>query len=139
MHFTSSDTAKMEEWTNDEVREVFAHLAERFDAKRRGELSQAAFNKLQLLAGWNYTNGCSLLSSAMAPRANLPEGVYYDWMHSLVSSGGVAQYEMNQLLHRIKSLSEDANATFDLMEKMRARVFIGPPLVDLRSGSTEPS
>ena len=51
------------------------------------------------------------VESPMAARANLPEGTYYDWMHSLVSSGGVAQYEVSQLVRRLIALSEDGDAT----------------------------
>ena len=91
LHYTSSDTAGMEEWTNEEVQDVFAHLAEQWRCVQRGELSKTAFLQTQLRAGWNYSMGHSLLSSDMAARANLPEGVYYDWMHSMASSGGVGQ------------------------------------------------
>lgn len=112
----------MEEWTNEEVQELYAHLAERCQAMQRGELTKTAWKKLQTAAGWNYANGASLLSSPMAARANLPRGVFYDWMHSMVSSGGVAQYEINQLLKRIASLSSDPDATFDNMEDIRAQV-----------------
>lgn len=30
--------------------------------------------------------------------ANLPHSAYYDWMHCLVASGGVAQYELNEIV-----------------------------------------
>jgi len=114
----------MEEWTNEEVKEVFDELAEEWLKHQRGELSKTAFNKLQTHCGWNYASGHSLLSSDMAARASLPQGVYYDWMHSLVSSGGVAQYSISQLLRAIRSLSEEnevgaGDATLALMDDMR--------------------
>ena len=35
LHYTSSDTAGMEEWTNEEVQDVFAHLAEQWQRVQR--------------------------------------------------------------------------------------------------------
>ena len=112
----------MQEWTNDEVHDVFAELAEAWLQHQRGDLTKAAFNKLQTHIGWTYGEGHSLLSSPMAARANLPEGVYYDWMHSLVSSGGVAQYAISQLLRRLISASQDGDATLALMDEMRKKM-----------------
>ena len=54
----------------------------------------------------------------MAARANLPEGTYYDWMHSLVSSGGVAQYYISQLVRGIRSLSETNEEKAEVMALM---------------------
>jgi hypothetical protein len=112
----------MHEWTNEEVRDVFAELAEKWLLHQRNLLSKTAFNKVQLHLGWNYSMGRSLLSSDMAARANLPEAVYYDWMHTLVSSGGCAQYHISQLVRRICSESEDSDASLALMDKMRNEV-----------------
>ena len=122
MHYTSSDVARMQEWTNDEVRDVFAQLADSWARLQRRELSKAAFNKMEIVSGWNHALGHSLLSSDMAARANLPEGTYYDWMHTLVSSGGVAQYHIAQLVHRILKLSRDKPATLKLLDDIRLRM-----------------
>jgi hypothetical protein len=101
------------------VRDVFHDLAAKWLLYQGGGLSKTAFNKAQLQIGWNYSQGHSLLSSDMGPRANLPEGIYFDWMHTLVSSGGCAQYEICQFTRRICSLSEDGDATLAIMDDMR--------------------
>ena len=47
--------------------------------------------------------------SDMSLVANLPDSIYWDWMHTILSSGGVAQYELNQLIRRIRRLSPGQN------------------------------
>ena len=44
-----------------------------------------------------------LLASPMAKISNVPDCIFWDWMHCMVASGGIAQYELNQLLRRLRA------------------------------------
>ena len=44
-----------------------------------------------------------LLASPMARVANVPHSIFWDWMHCMVASGGVAQYELNQICRRLQA------------------------------------
>ena len=62
------------------------------------------FQKVEQQLGYKYAPH-GLLASNMAVRANLPDSIYMDWMHSICSSGGVGQYEVNQFLVRLVRLA----------------------------------
>ena len=64
--------------------------------------TQQAAKDISQAAGFNYSE-YGLLSGPMAGVSNIPHSIYWDWMHTVVASGGVAQYELNQLLRRIST------------------------------------
>ena len=95
VHLTSNDPSQWARWTADELRGLQPYLA-----AKRAELSDTAFNILEQKLGWKLAPH-GLLASDMAEIANLPDSLYMDWMHTLCSSGGMAQYELNQFLRRL--------------------------------------
>ena len=99
VHFTCGDYEKFIPFKPQELAELYRHLGE-----QQGMIPKRDFNKLQQAAGYNYSE-YGILSSDMGPIANLPDTVFYDWMHTVVSNGGVAQFEINALLLRMKGLS----------------------------------
>jgi hypothetical protein len=121
VHYTSSDMSRMVPWTNGEVRDALTHLSQQWDLFQEGRLSRIALNRIETRLGWNHCPD-GLLTSDMAARANLPDAVCYDWMHSICSSGGVAQYETQQLLRRIMDESEDPDATMQQMDAIAAKL-----------------
>ena len=86
-------------WSPTELRQLFAYLGEQVAAG----LSKTARRKLFQSAGFRW-DPHNVLCSGLSLRANLPDSIYWDWMQTLVSSGGVAQYEINQLIRRIRRL-----------------------------------
>ena len=60
-------------------------------------MSAAHFLKQQQQLGYKYAPH-GLLASNMADIADLPRSIFMDWMHTICSSGGVAQYEVNQFV-----------------------------------------
>lgn len=89
--------------TPDTLSQLWLHLATKALQLRRGEFKKGAFNRLQQCAGLAF-DVCSLLAPRIRELANIPYSIYWDWMHCGVASGGLGQYELNQLLLRIQLL-----------------------------------
>jgi hypothetical protein len=100
VHFTSTDCQRMIPYSSEDLRALIAFLGEQIATG----LSSTEVRKLTQLAGFSYSP-YHLLMSDMALHADLPESIYWDWMHTILSSSGVAQYELNQLLRRIRRLN----------------------------------
>ena len=100
VHYTCSDVGRWGCWASADLLDLHRHLALQWAEVQAGRLEPTAFQTLQQEVGYNYL-AHGILGSDMAIHADLPESVFYDWMHTLVSSGGVAQYEVNQLLRRL--------------------------------------
>ena len=100
VHYTCDDVARWGCWASADVLDLHRHLALQWAEVQAGRLEPIAFQRMEQYLGHNYL-AHGILGSDMAIHADLPESVFYDWMHTLVSSGGVAQYEVNQLLRRL--------------------------------------
>ena len=120
VHFTCGDYAKIKMWSPTELRQLFAYLGEEVAAG----LSKTARRKLFQNAGFRW-DPHNVLCSGLSLRANLPDSIYWDWMHTLVSSGGVAQYEINQVIRRIRRLSPTADLD-DSIESFLKRFVVFP-------------
>ena len=62
--------------------------------------SSANFEEIQRKVGFNYEPQ-GLLWSRMRKVAALPDSIYWDWMHCICASGGIAQLHLNQFLRRV--------------------------------------
>ena len=76
------------------------------DAKRllRDEAqhgTRASLKKLSQALGISYGDEGVLWDEHLAECANPPDNTYWDWMHILVASGGVFQYECNEFLRAL--------------------------------------
>ena len=60
----------------------------------------------------------------MAQVADVPRSLFFDWMHTLVSSGGMAQYQVNQFLRRIVRLvpRSDRSDMFAKLDQFRSTI-----------------
>ena len=96
VHWSCGDTSRWILQTPGSLIEMADRLAE---GKRT--LCDAAFEKLEQRAGMVYNSDALLWPNARFA-AKLPLTTFWDWMHNLVASGGVAQYEVNQFLRRLK-------------------------------------
>ena len=111
VHHTCGDLSKMKRLSPQELSQLMAYLR-----AQSCILGPTAFGKLQQEVGWNFSE-YSLVCSDMATIANIPDSVYWDWMHTLCSSGGVAQYEMNQYLVRVKHVDNRLLGTLEEFKK----------------------
>ena len=100
LHFSSSDCRRIIPYSPPQLRALIAYLG----LQVASGLGKTELSKLFQLAGFNWSP-YHLLMSDMAAYANLPDSIYWDWMHTILSSSGVAQYEVNQLIRRIRRLS----------------------------------
>jgi hypothetical protein len=95
VHLICGDPARFVPHTPATLQSLYSYLL--------GESRHRRIGVDEVAAGFVVSDD-SLLASPMAAEANLPFSIYWDWMHCLVASGGVAQYELNQLLRRVAVL-----------------------------------
>lgn len=107
VHYTCGDWTKIKGLTPERLLQLMAHLR-----AQKAILGKGAFDDLQQAAGWNFSEH-SLVCSDMAIIADIPDSVFWDWQHSLCSSGGSAQYELNQVLVRVKKINPELIGTLD--------------------------
>ena len=79
-----------------------AHMADDLAAKHN-VVTRAAFSALEMCYGLKYDPSAIIFNRSVRDMAALPYRLYWDWMHCLVASGGVAQYQCNSLLANLKS------------------------------------
>jgi hypothetical protein len=101
VHYTCADPTKFIPHTAATLQDAMKELR---SAKATG--SAGAFKKLQQDLGFNFDEN-TLLCSDMAAIADLPLSSFWDWMHCIVASGGIAQYELNQFVLRIERIREE--------------------------------
>ena len=88
VHLSCGDPAKFVPHTPATLQELYSYLRESGTAADGTD------------GGFSVSED-ALLASPMATVANLPDSIFWDWMHCLMSSGGVAQFEVNQVLRRV--------------------------------------
>ena len=98
VHYTCSDMTKFVPQTEESLQGILAELGA---AKAR--LAQTDFALAEQACGINY-NAAVLLRSHMAPVAKVPKSRYPDWFHNLLASGGIFQYQLNQVVLQLQSL-----------------------------------
>ena len=97
VHYTSDDIDAFVEHTAQSLGELCDAVKE---AWVNGAAGQA--EELETLCGVTYNGGLGVPWGRSAGQIQFPERLYYDSMHTLYSSGGIAQFECNQILVRIK-------------------------------------
>jgi len=93
VHYTSPNVSAFVKQTE----ETLAHMARDLESKSSG-LSKARFGELEKFYGIGYNPHAILFHPRCRALAKFPDSVFWDWMHCLVASGGVAQYQCNRLL-----------------------------------------
>jgi len=76
--------------------ESIAYMATDLAAKH-GVVSRADFEFLQKAYGINFCESAIIFDEYCRDVVRFPDSIYWDWMHCLLSSGGVAQYNVNYL------------------------------------------
>ena len=92
--YTCGDVAKFDKFTHAR----FKTMLEEVRSAWLGNGTQSSKKEVERLCGVSFNRGLGLLWRRSVDITNMPEGIYYDWMHNLVASGGIAQYEVNQFL-----------------------------------------
>jgi hypothetical protein len=88
VHVSTTDPAKFDEQTFDSLTFMACDLQAKVDSPE--------FKSLQQIYGLAYQEEAILFDKHCRDVARFPGSIFWDWMHCLVASGGVAQYECNQ-------------------------------------------
>jgi len=97
VHISSPDEASF----TPQTAETLAFMADDLAAKK-GTMKHGEFEQLQRCYGLAYEPAAIIYNPYLRAISNFPGGLYWDWMHCLVASGGVAQYQCNQLLSALQ-------------------------------------
>ena len=107
VHYTCSDMTKFVPQTEESLRRLVADLGQ---AKAR--LGQVKFAEVERACGISYDLAV-LLKSHMAPVAKVPTSRYPDWFHNFLASGGIFQYQLNQVLLQLQWMGLQPSAVDD--------------------------
>ena len=94
VHYSCPDLSSVQLHTTGTVREMARRLRAAADA---GE----AIEELEKFFGLKYEAGAIPFDEEAAEIAKTPDSAYSDWMHGLCASGGMSQYEVNQLVRKL--------------------------------------
>ncbi len=91
-HYSCGDTSLWDEWTHERFQDACAELARAFgESAERGQ-------QLETQLGIYYNGGVGVAFGCNAALCRVPETMFLDAQHCIWASGGVAQFELNQLL-----------------------------------------
>jgi hypothetical protein len=90
-----------------------------------GNTTKGAFKKLQIRLGITYDPD-SLVYDRYLRGIIGPSSVLFDWMHSLLASGGMAQFEVNAFL--LELLAQCPDMTLEKLDDFAAEVVWSPGL-----------
>jgi hypothetical protein len=68
---------------------------------KRTTVTVTDFKFLEQCYGINYSDHGLLFDDHCRRVSNLQETMFWDWMHCIVASGGIGQYEVNQFVLKI--------------------------------------
>ena len=109
VHLSSSEYERLSPLTPENLTAIWDELhaaAEVMDHK--------AFLHVQMKRGFKYSP-YGIQRSPIRAVARFPRGLLADWMHNLVASGGVAQFEVGQFIMR---LVDGGSITFDTLQNL---------------------
>ncbi len=92
IHFKASDCTRFDLHTT----ASFEEMADQLELAAGGP--SRAFSRLEQILGLTYHPKAILWDRAIRGTLSSPTSVFWDWMHCIVASGGIAQYEVNQLV-----------------------------------------
>jgi hypothetical protein len=110
VHIDCPETHRFDRQTVDSLNEMVADLL-----LKHGAVTRAEFNTLEKAYGLVYDSRALLWDPWANRVTRLPDSLYWDWMHCLVASGGIAQYQVNQLLRALCTIGiglKDVDAFF---------------------------
>ena len=100
VHVHAADMDLCEQHSPDSYNEMVRRLVELVGRGAPAREIQA----LEQIFGLKFEAGSILFEDYTRRLAKPPHSAYWDWMHCLVSSGGIAQYEINQLVRQLKTI-----------------------------------
>ena len=108
VHHTSSDFERLRPLAPEELVAIWDELH-----AAKGTMSIREFEFLTMKKGFKYNPHGLQRSLHIRRVAEFPRGLLWDWMHNVVASGGIAQYEVGQFIRR---LIVSKNITFDILQ-----------------------
>ena len=97
VHHTCPDADQWDLWTFERFQVACNEVREAWDD------SEDSGQRKEMELGIVFENGLNVNFTPRAPVLRVPECILWDAQHSIWASGGVAQYEGNQLMHETKS------------------------------------
>ena len=98
VHVTSPNMEACQKHTASSYREMVEILE---GLKRDPTTTADAFDKAQQILGITYDPTSLVFDKRLREIAGIPDAIFWDWQHCLLSSGGVAQYGINQFLRAV--------------------------------------
>jgi hypothetical protein len=120
VHYTCGDRSKFDPHTFESLSYMASALAE-----KRGHVSRAEFQLLEQCYGLTYVPEAILFDGYFRTVARFPGTIFWDWMHCLVASGGVAQYQCNQLLNTIVAAGISLKSIDEFSQKVAVPASFG--------------
>ena len=109
-HYMYRDTSLWDEWTHDRFQNACAELARAFaESTERGKA-------LETQLGIFYNVGVGVAFGGNAAVCRVPETVFLDAQHCTWASGGVAQFELNQLLREAETRGVQPGAAHEFAQ-----------------------
>ncbi len=93
LHYSSAEWNRFDLWTHERFSSMQALVKETWETKPR-----AAAVEMERHCGVSFESGIGLVWGPARSIARVPECLYWDAMHCIWASGGIAQYEANQFL-----------------------------------------
>ena len=112
VHYSEQDSARFQRWRPSEFARMCRRVQETSRTGTRAELvtEERAF-------GVHFGDGFGLIWGEMAAVANIPDSIYWDEMHCLWGSGGIAQHEAAGFLRAARAHGITWKQLEDLKEK----------------------
>ena len=98
-HYTCGDPTKFDQYTCARFQEMLNHVRATMEAQGSAHHK----DEYEKLCGINFDNGVGLVWGSACDIAKVPDSVYFDMMHNVFASGGIAQYEVNQFVRTVKA------------------------------------
>jgi hypothetical protein len=114
VHVTECDPLRFSRWTPSTFREACEQVANSW-----ATVSRAKALEQEKMCGILYEGGHGLLWGRNAARVAIPDGIYWDSMHCLWASGGIAQFELAGFLFALREAGLPWSAVSEFKDAFR--------------------
>jgi hypothetical protein len=97
VHVSCPDVARFDRYTVASFGDAVAELVSKKDTVTKKE-----FDFLEKALGLVFCSDALIFDDYCRGVARFPETIFWDWMHCLEASGGIAQYQLNQIVLHLK-------------------------------------
>jgi hypothetical protein len=114
VHVSECDPVRFSRWTPSTFREACEQVANSWATSSRAKALEQ-----ENICGILYEGGHGLLWGRNATRAAIPDGIYWDSMHCLWASGGIAQFELAGFLFALREAGLPLSAVSEFKDTFR--------------------